>query len=146
VLAVLAFGAIALAAVACGSPDPERREFVFTPVPYTPTTPSPEYPSGHGRVCTEKGDQYVADQILMTVHESAEDDVRDALESYGFVVLERGLRNNHTGNIALLVEVPLGSAVAAAALMAEHNDVLFVNEHGIARVPEAPNPCEPPSG
>jgi len=139
--AALAFAAIVASAAACGSPDPERREFVFTPVPYTPIPRGPDCAAcGKAHACTAAGEGYFADRVDMTVELSREGEVTQLLNSYGFEVLGR-LERDDPDTVRMVIGVPPGSALAAAALLSEESGVLIADGAGYFQVPEAPDRC-----
>jgi hypothetical protein len=134
--------AFALSAMGCGSPEPERREFVFTPVAYMPRPLSTACDlCGRGAACTADGQHYIADQVFVYVDADDEGEVLELLDSYGFTVLKRfDLREE----VSLVVNVPLGSVPAAMSFLSDEEAVKYTELSGIARFPESPNPCRRP--
>ena len=106
--------AAVLLSLACGSPAPGHKTFVFTPVPYTVT---PEYRDcticGEAVSVDESGGRYYSDQVVLQIDPAAEGRITELIDKYGFEI-ER--RTHDDGDVNLLVRVPPGSARAAASL------------------------------
>ncbi len=76
----------------------------------------------------------------MTVELSREGEVTQLLNSYGFEVLGR-LERDDPDTVRMVIGVPPGSALAAAALLSEESGVLIADGAGYFQVPEAPDRC-----
>jgi hypothetical protein len=112
--------AVLMVAAACGSPDGDAPEFVYTPVPYTvqPST------SGEPFIISEKdGGLYEANKILVTVERDRQEHFTDWLEAVEFGV--GGLLELPNGSSVLLsVTVPPGSAPDAVELVKRQRGVI----------------------
>jgi hypothetical protein len=131
----VAAGVIGLAvSVACGSPDAVRKDFTFTPVAFTPVPEQVDCSlCSRGTARSESGEEYFADRVVLVVRRDAEAGVRDELNSYGFTVLRRIENRPAEGMLTLLVEVPLGSALAAVELLSSHDAVETAELSGFRR-------------
>lgn len=128
---LFAVPALALAAMACGSPDEPRREFVFTPIPYTvvpedfgcgpPACGETIVPTGRGAIFTDLA------AVVVRVQDTA--DFKSWLAGYGFEVLDE-LRSSSGTNNYLMIRVPPGSVFAAIELMQAQRGVIAAEAAG----------------
>ena len=134
-LLVAAAALLAAMAVACGSPGPKQREFVFTPVPYTVIagprgTPVAIYE-------TEPGSSFSADSIIVLVSSATRPEFEDWTRRVGFKILQ-SLDGVEQGTEILLIEVPVGSVPTAVDLARKQPGVMEVTPNGTFHLNEEP--------
>jgi hypothetical protein len=101
--------AVLMVAAACGSPDGDAPEFVYTPVPYTVIPAQTRVPS---YIVSERdGEVYQADKVLVAVAKEQREEFTEWLDDVGFGV---GQIIDTPGAdlpiVTVVVHVPPGSA------------------------------------
>jgi hypothetical protein len=110
------------------------KPFVYTPVAYTVVPPNPACENGVAVALSPEGDEYCADQVLLTVAEGYTNSVRRAVAALGFrVIREASFESIPT--ILVLVQVPAGAAPDAARVLAKLDGV---EEAGLNHIAIAP--------